>query len=447
MSTTDTVTALLFGIVALAGLFFIVRPELWRRLWFAEIDPRPIALMRIAFGAVILWTFVGLAWNARVFWSDEGMWLPDMARAEFGGTLRHLWDPEHGFEHWWSPLLLPYGKLTILHYWSPPLLVVALYAAMMVSLVLMILGVWTRWTTILAWVLVLQIYRYQPMYYSGADRVIQDFLFLGMLSRWGEAYSIDSWRCGTSRLIPAWPTRLIMLQLTLIYFSTGLAKTGAAWADGEALYYSLNLDHFYRVPATGLVTRLQEAGLLPALTYLVRWWEMLFPLALLGAGLRGYEADRQAACWPVASRSRRRLSCLIAGAAWILVAATVGILTARYGTPGGIRLGSTLHQQQLVAAMLVTLVPLVAIPAYWYLRRWRPSGFRVLLDWILGKRLWLTFGVLLHLGINLGVNVGTFAEVMVALYFAWLSGPEVAVLWRVLRPEGEVRAPALGQEP
>jgi hypothetical protein len=413
VSAGDGVTALLLGVLALAGAFFVVRPELWSRVWFAEIDPRPLALMRIAFGAVVLWTFLGLAGNARLFWSDEGMWLPDMARAEFGGSLRHLWDPEHGFEHWWSPLLLPYGKLTILHYGSPPWLVLTLYAALLASLALMILGAWTRWTTLAAWVLLLQLTRYQTMYYSGADRVIQDFLFLGLLSRWGDAYSVDGWRRGGApRPIPAWPVRLMMLQLVLIYCATGLAKTGPAWAEGEALYYALNLDHFYRVPAPGLVGRLQEIGVLPALTHAVRWWEMLFPLALLGVALRGYEADRDAGRWLEAPTVRRRLSWLIAAVAGALGVIALGMVTA--------------PERPLSRAVPAAAVILVAIGAYPLVRRAWPAGCRVLLDRVLGLRLWLGFGVLLHLGINLGVNVGTFAEVMVALYAAWLPGLDKA---------------------
>ncbi|MGH7392199.1 MAG: hypothetical protein ACREM3_22470 [Candidatus Rokuibacteriota bacterium] len=440
---TDLVTRLVLGAIVLAVVFFLVRPELWRRLWWARVDPRPVALMRIAFGLVVLWTFVGLARDARVFLTDEGMWLPDMARAQFGGAFQHLWDPEHGFAHWWSPLLLPFGKFTILHYWSAPSLVLALYALMLGCLALMVLGVWTRWTTILSWVLVLQIYRYQPLYHSGADFVIQNFLFLGMLSRWGEAYSIDSWRRRSAavphgapaahRSIAAWPVRLMMLQLTLIYCATGLTKSGQVWADGEALYYVLNLDHFYRVPAQGLVTLLQYVGLLPLLTWVVRWWEVLFPAALAGAVLRGYEADRQAGCWPVAPIWRRRLSWLIGAGLWLLLCVTAGVLTGHYGTSGGIPLGSSRRQEQLVVAALLAIGPVVAIPAYRFVRRSRPLVLEFLLCWVLGKRFWLGFGVLLHLGINLGVNVGTFAEVMISVYFAWLSGPEIDALWRFLR--------------
>lgn len=432
-SGSDLVTALLLAILGLAVAFFAIRPELWERLWCGQVDARPLALTRIAFGLVVLWNFVGLARHLRVFLSDEGMWLPEMARAYFGGPLRHLWDTEHGFEHWWSPLLLPYGKLTVLHYGSPPWFVLALYALLLVSVSLMILGAWTRWVSILSWVLALQLYRYQPMYLSGGDAVIQNFLFLGMLSSWGEAYSIDSRRrCRAARdaaaaptsapRVAAWPMRLMMLQLAVIYCASGLLKRGGVWADGEALYYALNLDHFYRVPAQALVTQLQALGILPALTHVVRWWEILFPLALLGAVLRGYEAARAAGTWLATTAGRRKLSWAVAAVAWLLLAATGGLVSAERGA----------LRPRIVAALIVA-APVVALVGYRAVRRRWPRLHWGLLDWGLGTRTWLVFGAVLHLGIDLGINVGTFANVMVSAYFTWLTGPEVKWLTAVLR--------------
>jgi hypothetical protein len=227
--------------------------------------------------------------------------------------------------------------------------------------------------------------------------------------------------------------RLMMLQLTLIYCASGLSKTGEAWASGEALYYALNLDHFYRVPAQGLVVWLQYVGLLPLLTHIVRWWEVLFPAALIGAVFRGYEADRQAGHWRIVSLGRRRLSQFIGAAIWLLLAVTAGLLTAHYGTPGGISLVSSRRQEEFAAAVLVAIAPALAIAAYWFVRRSWPSLHRIILDWVLGKRVWLVFGVLLHLGINLAINVGAFPDVMISVYFAWLSGTEIDALWHSVR--------------
>ena len=50
----------------------------------------------------------------------------------------------------------------------------------------------------------------------------------------------------------------------------------------------------------------------------------------------------------------------------------------------------------------------------------------------MGKRFWLVFGFGMHIGIDLGMNVGTFANVMMAVYLAWLSGDEIDAFWRAL---------------
>ena len=34
----------------------------------------------------------------------------------------------------------------------------------------------------------------RPVFYTGGDTVVREFLFLGMFAQWGQAYSIDSWR-------------------------------------------------------------------------------------------------------------------------------------------------------------------------------------------------------------------------------------------------------------
>jgi hypothetical protein len=216
-----------------------------------------------------------------------------------------------------------------------------------------------------------------------------------------------------------------MLQLALIYVSTGLSKSGETWRDGTALYYALNLDHFYRVPAQGLVTWLQYANVLPILTWTTRWWEMLFPLALVGAALRGYEADPTARQVGSVPRWRRRLSWGVAATAWFLFAWLGGLAAAR-------SLGETTRVLHIPVTVVLLLLPVVIVPGYRLARSKMPRLFRFIINGALGKRLWLGFGLALHTGIDLGVNVGTFSQVMMAVYVAWLSGGEVEALWRWL---------------
>lgn len=451
-------TGALWTLLGLALLFFALRPELWRRLWFQRVDPRPAGLLRIVFGLAVLWTVVDLLPMARFLFTDEGLWLPKMARRNYGGEFRTLYDPVHGFEHWYDLLLAFWYRFSLFYIRADPPFVYAVYAATIVSLSLMIVGVKTRITTIISWLLVNSIYVYSPIFYSGGDTVVRAFLFLGMLTRWGEAYSLDAWwrrkrevLAGASQIpplrpIPAWPLRLMMLQLAIIYCATGALKSGHTWMDGTALFFALNLDHFYRHPAQiYLVTFLQAIWVLPLATWVTRIWEMLFPLALLGALLRGYERDRAAGTWQASPIWRRALSyACITGV--IACAAGLAALTALYFYDPAIGPWRISKQQAAwLFGSLVVVSPALLLGAYLALRRWRPTWHRFALQWLLGKRLWLGVGLLMHLGIDLLMNVGTFVQVMIAVYIAWLSGPELDAFWHALmsRPQ----APGVGERP
>src|SRR5690606_3158857 len=268
------------------------------------------------------------------------------------------------------------------------------------------------------------------------------FMFLTMFLRWGEAYSVDGWlrrrrailrgavALPKPRPIPAWPTYLLMLQLAVIYFSTGLLKSGNTWFNGHALYYAMNLDHFYRVQATGLVAFLHYLGLTQLGTWITHYWERLFPLAVLGVMLRGWELDRARGLVPHTAFSRRILSWLCLASVWGIFDYIFFLVVAYYYKKGmgGVQL-EVAHIQGLVLGVFALLPPL-CIWGYRKLRRDYPHAHHILLDWILGKRFWLVLGLLFHAGIDISMNVGTFVQVMVAPYLAWLSGKDVDGLWR-----------------
>ncbi|MCB9704645.1 MAG: hypothetical protein H6711_22395 [Myxococcales bacterium] len=458
----DAATAALWGGSALLVLFFVLRPELWRRLWFTKVDPRPAALTRIAVSLVVLWSLVDLLPYARFLFSDEGLWPTDEARKLYGGRLTELWDPERGFERWFDPLRALLGRSSLLHLRSDPPVVFAHFAAAIASLVAVLVGFRTRASSLVAWFLVNSIYAYSPIFYSGGDTVIRNVLFLGLFVRWGEAYSIDAWRrrrreiltapaldhLPPLRSIAAWPLRLMMLQLIIIYCATGALKNGITWFDGTALYYALCLDHFYRHPAQiPLNVVLHRIGFLPLLTWMTKLWETLFPFAGIGLALQAFERERGLGLWGDAGRWRRLLSwgCV---AGFFAIAAYLGALAALYyydveHSPWPSVDALTMARIVQVAALAA---PALLVGLYLGLRRWAPRVHAFTLRWLLGRRLWLGFGVAMHVGIDLLMNVGTFVQVMLALYFVWLKGEEVDAIWRfvgtrALAP-GEGGAPA-----
>lgn len=451
-------TTLLWIAFACLLLFWVARPELWRRLWLERVDPRPAGLFRIVFGLVVLWTLLDLIPMARFLFTDEGLWLPSLARRNYGGELRNLWDPEHGFEHWWSPIQAflgvpdhpwearPWtGKFSLFHIRADPAFVYAVYALTCGAVMAMILGVRTRLATLLSWLLVNSVYMYSPIWYSGADTVIRCFLFLGVLTRWGEAYSLDAWwrrkreiLAGAPQLpalkkIPAWPLRLMMLQLTIIYCATGVLKAGFTWLDGTALFYALSLDHFYRHPAQiHVATFLQVIGFLPLATWITKVWETLFPLALIGAALKVFERERAAGLWPAAAAWRRWLSYGLLVAVVVILAYVAGLVAFYYYNPDEAPWPITKVQAQVIATTACLAAPALLTGGLLWLRARRPRWYAWTLRWLFGKRLWLGIGAAMHAVIDVLMNVGLFVQVMFAVYIPWLSGAELDAVWRTL---------------
>lgn len=116
---------------------------------------------------------------------------------------------------------------------------------------------------------------------SAYDSLLTNLLWVLLFSGCGATLSFDCWgRGGTWRSdvrIPAWPRYILILQLILVYGTTGLQKVSAHWIPGgdlAALYYILQdpfwqrfdmtwTAHIYPLTQLGtLVTWLWEVGAL-----------------------------------------------------------------------------------------------------------------------------------------------------------------------------------------
>lgn len=410
MSEPGTVLAFYVILLLALAAFFVLRPGLWRLLCFSEVDPRPAGLMRIAFGALLIWSWAGLFPDLRTFFTDEGIWLPEQARAQFARELSHRFDAQEGFESFLGFLHAALDSFSVLHLRADPPFVTAIWSVMMVALALMTVGLFTRTATLCAWLAMHQLYGFSTIFFSSADFAIRSFFFLALFLRWGEVYSLDALRRSRPRaMIPGWPLRLMMVQLAVLYCATGLLKSGYTWRNGTALYYAMNLDHFYRYPAPGLVAWLQETGLLVWSTRLVRLWEVFFPVALLGAVLRARERALATGTWPRPGRAR-------GGAAAVCLAAAAA---------AGVALARTLSAEPSIPVVLAILSLATAAAL-----RFSPRTLAWATRWLLGRRIWLGFGLAMHLGIELTMNVGSFSKIMLVAYLPWLRGEDVPTMIR-----------------
>ncbi len=251
--------------------------------------------------------------------------------------------------------------------------------------------------------------------------------------------------------VPCWPRHLIAAQVAAIYLTTGLVKTGSVWGKGDALYYALSMDHFYRFEGpTQWLAATFGLNLFRLSTWIVHAWEIGFPLVLLGLWLR-FELRAEEEPWrgqAPESTSRLRRGVALGAAVlayllvyWFSVRSVPHLQPLPRGGPARDP-GPALRSAHLTFAVLVpVLVAGWLSLARWPLRlRLRERTFvidrRAVRDWLLGRRVWLGIGVLFHTALIVLMNIGTFPFIMMWTYLAFfeseelLAGPRRLLAWR-----------------
>lgn len=464
---------LLIFVVAVLSMF-IAQGHRWRKLWSVQEDPRALGLFRILFGVCCTFSVLELWPQFEYLFTDEGIFSTDVAqqiraRKQFvgygdgvgAGELWGFYDFEAFLEWLKGPnysLLLFDGspRFFWLHLW-----------AFVVSMVMLIVGFQTRWVKWVAWFLFHSIVLRNTVYWEGTEHVYRSFFFYLALSRCGNAYSVDNWlRCrrlraqkrlsepglpgegggappsdahpqgleAVYRRIPIWPRLLMILQIAAIYLETGVVKNGGVWVRGNAFYYALNLDHFYRVPPQGL-SAILGTTVFRLNSWVVHIWECAFPLVVLGMVIRWAQREKLK---PLSPRQLKicRVSALIAASA--MGALIVHLMPAHTVEPT-IR-GFKLEMRYIkLAVAAATLGIGYSLYSSWHSMKTAPMKRRILgrefvfdqewlLRWVLGRRLWLAVGLIFHLHLVMMMNIGWFNLGIGAAFVAYLNGEEVSML-------------------
>ena len=104
-----------------------------------------------------------------------------------------------------------------------------------------------------------------------------------------------------------------------------------------------------------------------------------------------------------AGRGRRVTSWLLLAAVWAMLAWLAGVTASYYVPPEMLLVRLSPEQIRLAVMVLVAAAPVVVVPLYLVARAKVPRVHRFARHWLLGKRAWLTFGLLMHIGIDLGM--------------------------------------------
>jgi uncharacterized membrane protein YphA (DoxX/SURF4 family) len=236
----------------------------WDRFWFTPQQPHTLALIRILGGAMLFYTH--LVWTLDlVAFLGPHSWLT-------ADTVQLLNQGPDGRGYAWSYL-----------YWvESPAVIWILHIAALVVFALLTVGLFTRVTAILAFVITLSYCHRITGSWFGLDQINAFIATYLMLGSSGAVYSVDRWlaaRRGEER--PVQPkvgtniaVRLLQVHMCIIYLFGGIGKMrGENWWDGSATWLALASLEYQSLDMTWLV---RHRWLLALLTHVTVLWETFY---------------------------------------------------------------------------------------------------------------------------------------------------------------------------
>ena len=229
------------------------------RFFFRPLEPTTLGLLRIATGIVVLYVHlvycIGLsnylgpnAWVVNKGWTNKP--------GEGGVTdfLRHgntLAGPSWSWDDTAGGVFKGQTMWSIYYHVEDPFWVSVIHGGILTIMLLFTLGLWTRVTSVLAWIGALMYIQRLPGMLFGMDTMTNLGLFYLMFAPCGSALSLDRWlwvRAEKRRLganyVPRPPeplvsarllTRAIQINFCIIYGAAGTSKLlGSSWWNATA---------------------------------------------------------------------------------------------------------------------------------------------------------------------------------------------------------------------
>jgi uncharacterized membrane protein YphA (DoxX/SURF4 family) len=240
--------------------------------WFLKplagtIPAERLAAFRIGVGLVLLldicWTFLP---NLTLLFGPDGLSPRDMFAAQFRAP--------HAY---WSLLrVLP-------ETWGPQ----ALVAVWTISAVALVLGWRPHLAGLVAWACSVSVWSANPFLNNSGDLVRNFALVLVTVAHTGAAWGVSSPKGKWS--VPAWPVAVILVQLSCIYFVSGVHKFRApAWRSGEVMWNVCHDLNWSLIP--GLADQIPMTSYRLS-AWATLWWELGFPFLIC------YPFTRKLALW------------------------------------------------------------------------------------------------------------------------------------------------------
>ena len=236
----------------------------WNRFWFTPADPATLGLIRILAGALL--TYTHLVWSVDLlgFLGPEGRLSLDLMR------LHHA-----------SPFAWSY-----LEWISSPALLWTLHISALIVLVLFTLGVFTRVTSALAFLITVSYAHRAVGTLFGLDQINGLLALYLAIGPSGAAYSVDRWLGWTSRagegkdphseesVMANVAIRLLQVHMCVIYLFAGAGKLmGPSWWDGSAIWGALANYEYQTLDVTWIAN---YPWMINLLTHVTVAWELSY---------------------------------------------------------------------------------------------------------------------------------------------------------------------------
>jgi len=239
--------------------------ERWNRFWFQPQAPYTLALIRICAGLMLFYTHLVYSLDMDAMLGSKALVSPSTSYLLNQGADQQVFV--------WSYL------------WaieSPALLWLVHIAALIVFAMLTV-GLYTRVTSTLAFVITLSYCHRLIGTQFGLDQVNAMLAMYLTVGPSGAVWSIDHWRAqrrAGAELPPvasSWTTvaiRLIQLHMCIIYLFGGIGKMrGEMWWDGSAVWYAISNFEYQSMDLTWMVT---WPWLIALLTHVTVFWETFY---------------------------------------------------------------------------------------------------------------------------------------------------------------------------
>lgn len=236
-----------------------------------KTDGSPLALFRVLYGSLAIWNSLFLFPNYERYFTESG---------------RLPWDRvKHFPEHVYS--VLQFGAE------SGDFLLGLVWASLVASIFLTV-GLFSRLAAFVIFMIQVGLQHRNPFILNSGDHL---FLILGFLLVWAPSDNVWSLSAFLSRrlgrrppgetaprMIPAWSTRLIGLQICYVYLYAFAAKINSKpWISGTAMYDVLASPSLARWPA-----ELHHPVPLALATWSTLLFELFFPLFVWQKPFRRY---------------------------------------------------------------------------------------------------------------------------------------------------------------